>query len=203
MEGIELNSIVLVIGGIAALFFLRNSSGTTTSSLTPLQAAQLAAAQTAANLQKQQNSTLGSLLQGLLGKTQPSAGAPKSSGGGGGGPANQAGGSGSSATAKNNLGCPTGNCPIADTNTTTSVTSGLGAGVVEHGDGTVTVDGQVFCEATGQAIADGPPAPPDIANCNGVVELNTCGGLDAPPGGVATFVCQSCSGTCSSFCSGC
>lgn len=199
-----MNPVVLVIIGFGAIYLLKGSS--TPAALTPLQAAQLAAAQQAAAVNKQQNNTIGQLLAGLLGggKQQPSAGgAPKSSGGGGGGLANQAGGSGASKPAGSALGDPAGACPLAagDTNTSTGTSSGLGAGVVEHGDGTVTVGGQVFCESTGQPIADGPCLPPclagpTIANCScdvGQQNFNICGGLNSPPGGVATF-CPVCFG---------
>jgi len=205
-----MNPVVLIVG-IGALFVLFKGSSAPKTALTPLQAAQLAAAQQAAAVQKQQNSTIGQLLAGLLGgnkqQSNPQA-APKSSGGGGGGLSNQSGGSGASKPAGAALGEPNAQCPMAaaDTNTTTGTTSGLGAGVVEHGDGTVTVNGQVFCEATGQPIADGPPCiaslGPAIANCScdvGQQNFNICGGTGAPAGSVSTF----CAGGATFCCSGC
>lgn len=193
-----MNPVVLVIIGFGAIYLLKGSS--TPAALTPLQAAQLAAAQQVARVQQQQNNGLGSLLASLLGPNKQQANpqaAPKSSGGGGGGLANQAGGSGASKPPTTALGTPNPGCPMAasDTNTTTGTTSGLGTGVVEHGDGTITVGGQIFCESTGQLIADGPPVPPDIANdptdggAAGAFGIcfNNDGGLGAPAGGVATF----------------
>lgn len=203
-----MNPVVLIIGGIAALYLLKGGS-TAVSTLTPLQAAQLAAAQQSAALQKQQNNTIGQLLSGLLGgnKQQPTAAAaPKSSGGGGGGSSlNQAGGSGASKPAGSGLGCPLVSCPMTSSAPTGGGSTNIGAGVCEHPDGTVTVNGQLFCESTGQPISQGPcfpPSQPAIACCScdvGQQNFNICGGLNTPAGGVSTF-CTACSFSCFGFC---
>jgi hypothetical protein len=191
---------ILIIGGIGVLFLLKNGGITQPSTLTPAQAAQLAAAQTAARIQAQNNNNLGSLLTALLGKGQQTGGAPKSSSGGGpaSGGSRASGGSGASG-AGSNLGSKAGQCPISDTgesdvcllnsldpnapisgNNPFAPTGGsICPGAAEDGSGILTIGGQQFCEATGEEICTANP------------------GICAPAGGVACFVCASCLGGCS------
>jgi len=197
------NTALIIGGGLVGVFLLSRAKAAPVASLTPAQAANLAAAQTAARLRGQQNNTLTQLLAGILGKgSAQSQSAPKATPGAGGGGASGVGTHASSPSLS-----PLGNqnpatqCPICASNMHCTA-------FFENGDGTITVNGQVLCEATGLPVEDGPFLPDGQCaagvNCP-MGQLNDDGGICDPAGGVACFsdspgiICSACTGGCAAL----